>query len=126
MQGAMTQMPSQGTRQTPEEYNAGLGNLRIYIESRLEETGAKLGSGSIMHPRWPVNGEPPDQLRIYVVPYNAPGTDVIFARDEICDCKKGVLRGDVKAKVTALVDKFLQYREHATYAMLGGTRAKKP
>ena len=126
MASAFSAAPLHGPGHTTDEYNAGLGNLRIYIESRLEETGAKLGSGSIMHPRWPVNGEPPDQLRIYVVPYNAPGTDVIFARDEICDCKKGVLRGDVKAKVTALVDKFLQYREHATYAMLGGTRAKKP
>ncbi len=118
--------PPRGPHQTTEEYNAGLGNLRIYIESRLEENGARLGSGSVMHPHWPLRGQPPEQLKIYVVPYNAPGVEVIFASEEICDCRKGVLRGDVKAKVQVMVDRFLHYRKHAAYASLGMTLPKKP
>lgn len=126
MLSAYSAIPPHGPRQATEEYDAGLGNLRIYIESRLEENGARLGSGSVMHPRWPIPGLPPEQLKIYVVPYNAPGVEVIFASEEICDCRKGVLRGDVKAKVQAMVDRFLHYRKHAAYASLGMTLPKKP
>ena len=104
---------------TRDRYNAGLGNLRIYIEASLEDSGARMGMGSVFHPAWPTNGPPPDKLKIFIVPYNASGMESVFSRDEICECHKGVVLTDVRGKVRAVVDRFINYRANATFAIIG-------
>src|SRR5688572_12758860 len=104
---------------TRERYNAGLGNLRIFIEVSFEGAGAKLGMGSVFHPGWPSNGPPPDSLTIFVVPFNASGVASAFTREEICGCHRDVVLADVRGKVKAIVDRFVNFRANAIPAAIG-------
>ena len=89
-----------------EAYNAGLGNLRICIESRLEEAGARMEGPSIAHPAWPAEGAPPEFLRVAVIPVGCPRIDVVFSSREIAACNWGVTCDDVSDKINYIVAEY--------------------
>lgn len=89
-----------------EAYNAGLGNIRICIETRLEEAGARIEGTSIAHPAWPAEGAPPEFLRVVVMPVGCPRIDVVFSRREIAACNWGVTCDDVSDKINYIVAEY--------------------
>ena len=89
-----------------EAYNAGLGNLRICIETRLEEAGATMAGTSIAHPAWPANCPPPEYLRFRVGPVGCPPIDVVFSRKQIAASNKGVTCDDVSDKINYIVAEY--------------------
>ena len=91
-------------------YNAGLGNLKICIESRLENAGATLRSGSVTHRGWPAPGSPPDCLEIRVAAVDCTILAAVFSRDEIAACHKGVTSVSVSDKINLIVDEFVDNR----------------
>lgn len=91
-------------------YNAGLGNLRIYIESRLEEAGATMGAGSVTTPDWPVQGAPPGVLKIKVIPVGGPCMEFALSDGQIAACWKGVTSSDVSGEVESVANAYTRAR----------------
>ena len=89
-----------------EAYNAGLGNIRICIETRLEEAGARMEGTSIAHPAWPAEGAPPEFLRVAVIPVGCPRIDAVFSSREIAACNWGVTCEDVSDKINYIVAEY--------------------
>jgi hypothetical protein len=97
-------------------FNAGLGNLRICIETRLEEAGATMAGTSINHPAWPADDAPPEYLRFTVVPVGCPPIDVVFSRKQIASSYKGVTCDDVSDKINYIVAEYRRCMENAHLA----------
>lgn len=91
-------------------YNAGLGNLKICIESRLENAGATIQPGSVSHAGWPTAGPPPDCLKVWVTPFDCPAMAAVFSREQIASCHKGVTCEIVSDKINLIVDAYVDYR----------------
>ncbi len=97
--------------ETVAAYNAGLGNIRICIETRLEEAGARIEGASIAHPAWPADGAPPEFLRMVIVPVGWPRIDVVFSSREIAACNWGVTSDDVSDKINYIVAEYRECKE---------------
>ena len=94
-------------------YNAGVGNLSIYVETRLEKAGAVMGAGSVTTLGWPVAGCPPEFLRVKVSPVGGPAMEAEFSREQIAACHKGVTSSEVSVKIDRLADAYAQARADA-------------
>jgi hypothetical protein len=93
---------------TTTGYNAGLGNLKICIESRLENAGATIKG--VSHPGWPASGSPPECLEIRVTPVDCPTMAAVFSLEEIAACHKGVTCQNVSDRINLIVDEYIDYR----------------
>ncbi len=96
-------------------FNAGLGNLCICIESRMERAGALMVHGSVRHPGWPPTGDavPPGLLNVTVAFGGAPVVEAIFSQQEILDAHKGVTCKKTISTIDLLVEKYLESVDRA-------------
>lgn len=106
---------------TTTVYNAGLGNLKICIESRLENAGATIES--LCHAQWPTPGSPPDALEIRITPVDCPTMSAVFSCEEIAACHKGVTFENVSDKINLIVDEYVDHRARSAFGLWSDGRS---